>query len=265
VRRKLKKGLELETTPNKIKTTVRHKLPQHFLAITMAAFIHKSPHYDQKLRRSSHDAKYNNPNNNEFPYYEVWDLCINDMLLDAKDYSCRPQGVLSAVVDPKSGSMTQKPAKKAIAKRSPDFVTYYNQDSEGEGTDSTYSLKREVAFIAEVKPWQPGLGEDVDQLVKAFDEREFLEQVRDHAKIIMMEQGKARVWLLQCVGIFWRAGTLRNEKLSPFSKRRPTGKNKPRVHGTEIEWGPIQKLGHVDSDVQQLDFWLRMSEDVEID
>jgi hypothetical protein len=53
---------------------------------------------------------------------------------------------------------------------------------------------------------------------------------------------------------------LKNENLSPFSKRG----SKRKTYATHIEWGPIRKLGQVDSDVQQLDFWQRMSQDVAI-
>jgi hypothetical protein len=228
----------------------------------MAAFIHTLPHYDQKLRRSLYDAMYNNPNKNEAPYYEVWDLWINDLILPEMDYSCHPQGVLSVVAGPGCSTRIQQKPKKA--KRSPNFIIYHNTDSEGKH-DSDYRLKREVAFIAEVKPWQMAMGEDVNLLEKEFEDPEFLEQVRDHAKMILTEHpAKARVWLLQCLGLFWRAGTLRNENLSPFSNRPHAGKKKVLDHGTVMEWWPIQRVDHVNSNVQQLDFWRWMSDDVSL-
>lgn len=223
------------------------------------SFTHNFPHYELKLRRSAYDAMHNNPNNNEAPYYEVWDLWINDLILNEKNFSSRPQGMLSTTVD--QGRKTKK-QKKSIVKRYPDFIVYHNRDVESEG-NSQYSLSRDVGFVAEVKPWQPGMGEDINDLIADFEDREFLDQVRDHGKMIMIKHGKARVWIVQCLGVFWRVGTLRNEGLSPFSNRAPTGKNKPRNHETDIEWWPIQRLGEPASDIQQLDFWRKMSHDVE--
>ena len=59
------------------------------------AFIHSFLHYEIKLRRSAYDATNNNPKSNEAPYYEVWDLWINDFIINQQDYSLRPQGLLS--------------------------------------------------------------------------------------------------------------------------------------------------------------------------
>jgi hypothetical protein len=39
------------------------------------------------------------------------------------------------------------------------------------------------------------------------------------------------------------------------------GKNKPGDHGTTVNLWPIQKVGHPDSDVQQLKFWQAMLAD----
>ena len=87
-------------------------------------------------------------------------------------------------------------------------------------------------------------------------DREFLDQVRDHGKMVLLEHKKARVWLMQCIGLFRRVGTLHNEDLSPFvSRRAPTGKNVRREHGTLVEWGPVQKIGDAASDIEQQAFW----------
>jgi hypothetical protein len=221
------------------------------------AFVHTLPHYNLKLERSAYDATQNNPKENEAPYYEVWDLWLNDLILHQADYSLRPQGVLSVYVSPRQQKKTQK---SSIAKRTPDFIIYHNRDTE---IDGNYSRQRDVAFIAEVKPWEKGMTEDRSMLVREFNDREFLDQVRDHAKMIMIQHHKARVWLVQCVGLFWRAGSLRNESISPFSNRAPTGKNVPREHAEHIEWGPIEKVGDVASDIQQAGFWSKVSYDVE--
>ena len=220
-------------------------------------FVHTLPHYDLKLQRSAHDATHNNPNDNEAPYYEVWDLWLNDLILHQKDYSLRPQGVLSLRI---TQQQKKKKQKSSVAKRTPDFVVYHNGDVE---VDGNYSVRRDVAFIAEVKPWDKGMTEDRSMLVGEFNDRDFLDQVRDHAKMIMIEHKKARVWLVQCVGLFWRAGSLRNEGISPFSNRAPTGKNLPRKHVELVEWGPIEKIGDVPSDMQETVFWRNVCQDVE--
>src|SRR5882724_9682435 len=95
----------------------------------MAAFVHKYPHYQKKLRRSIHDAIHNNPKGNEAPFYEVWDLWINDFILHAEDYSSRPQGVLSVALKPDK-RRTANP-KQAVMKRSPDFIVYHSREAGG--------------------------------------------------------------------------------------------------------------------------------------
>lgn len=215
------------------------------------AFIHSFPHYAVKLRRSAYDATNNNPKCNEAPYYEVWDLWINDFIINQQDYSLRPQGLLS--IDISTGR------KANNARRYPDFIVYHNFDCEG-----SVGVQRDVAFIVEVKPWGPAMGEDLSTIVDEFTDREFLDQIRDHGKMILLEHKKARVWLMQCVGLFWRVGTLHNEDLSPFvSRRAPTGKNIPREHNTLVEWGPVRKIGDAASDIEQQAFWQKMAHDVD--
>jgi hypothetical protein len=220
------------------------------------------PHYECKLKRSIHDAIHNNPNANEAPYYEVWDIWLNDFILNAKDYTCRPQGVLSINIEPdKRGGGLLNNKRTQTMKRSPDFIVYHNTDTMDENGE--YILQRGIAFVAEVKPWAMAMGEDTQVLVNDFGAPEFLEQVRDHGKMIMGKHGMGRIWLMQCLGMFWRVGILKNEDLSPFVKRVRARKSRPRYHGTAIEWWPIQRLGHPDSDIQQKRFWLAMSSDVE--
>lgn len=224
-------------------------------------FVHTTPHYEYKLEQSLHDAIHNNPNANEAPYYEVWNLWLNDLVLNTKHYTCRPQGVLSINIKSDKSTVGLPNVKKKPVKRSPDFIVYYNTNTTDE--NGGYTLQRSVAFVAEVKPWAMAMGEDTEKLVKDFSVSEFLEQVRDHAKMVMNEHGMSRVWLVQCLGMFWRAGILKNENLSPFVKRSRAKKGRPQIHGTAIEWWPIQRLGHPDSDIQQEKFWLAMSDDVE--
>ena len=251
------KESELNTVkqPNKSKTSN----PAGYF-ILMAGFIHTLPYYDQKLRRSLHDATYNNPKGNEAPFYEVWDLWINDLILNERDYTCRPQGVLSVALQPEGGSGVIKKGKESIVKRAPDFIVYYSNNLGGDGESDHRSIKRDVAFTAEVKPWRTAMGEDHALLLDDFNDTAFIMQVRDHGKMILKTNGMAHVWVVQCLGMFWRVGVLKNENLSPFSKRG----SKRKTYATHIEWGPIRKLGQVDSDVQQLDFWQRMSQDVAI-
>lgn len=224
------------------------------------AFVHTLPHYDLKLKRSAYVATHDNPNENEAPYYEVWDLWLNDLILHQEDYSLRPQGVLSFHVILQQNKNKNKKPKPLVAKRMPDFIVYHNADVEINGN---YRVRRDVVFTVEVKPWEKGMTEDRRRLVREFDDRDFLDQVRDHAKMIMAQHTKARVWLVQCVGLFWRIGSLHNEGISPFSNRVPTGKNVPRGYAINIEWGPIEKVGDVASDIQQAAFWSTVSHDVE--
>jgi hypothetical protein len=71
-----------------------------------------------------------------------------------------------------------------------------------------------VVFIAKVKAWEPAMGESVNRenLLNEFNCYDFLEQVWDHAKMIM-EGNQNSVWLVQCLGIYWRAEKLRKALL----------------------------------------------------
>ena len=53
-------------------------------------------------------------------------------------------------------------------------------------------MQRDVAFIVEVKPWGPEMGEDLSTIVDEFMDRKFLDQIRDHGKMISLEHKKAR-------------------------------------------------------------------------
>jgi hypothetical protein len=157
-------------------------------------------------------------------------------------------------IEPDKGSNKKKP------KRSPDFIVYHNTDARD--ANGNYTLQRRVGFAAEVKPWAVGMGEDTQKLLKEFSVSGFLEQVRDHGKMIMSRHGISHVWLVQCLGIFWRVGSLKKEGLSPFKNHIHGRKSRARDHGTAIEWWPIQRLGHPDSDIQQQRFWEAMSGDL---
>jgi hypothetical protein len=216
----------------------------------MSLFIHNYPHFDLKLKRALRHATDGNPKNLEAPYYEVYDLFLNDLILDERDYSCCPQGALSVLVE---GGRNQK---SEIVKRYPDFIIYH--DKEGEGGV-------QVAFIAEVKACLCTLDmSDPDVVQDQFDRREFLTQVRDHAKMIIEQHGTSRpVRLMQCMGMFWRSGIAKNnESLSPFSKqRRAKGKKSHDIPG--VQWGPIQKLGGDASDQEEFKFWQDIKEQFE--
>jgi hypothetical protein len=119
---------------------------------------------------------------------------------------------------------------------------------------------RAVAFIAEVKPWLPAMDDMLDPNIvrDQFDRRDFLTQVRDHAKMIMEQQGASGpVWLMQCAGVFWRSGVVKNNNnLSPFSKRRRgKGKKTDGMPIFNVQWGPIQKIGELASDREEFKFW----------
>jgi hypothetical protein len=90
------------------------------------AFIHALPHYHHKLNRAVEDATYNNPRNNEAPYYELWDIWLNDLIIDAMDYNCHPQGVITINSSQTEGN-TVKKAK--LVKRAPDLrhLSYLRQ------------------------------------------------------------------------------------------------------------------------------------------
>jgi|SRR5882762_874414 hypothetical protein len=228
-----------------------------------AAFIHALPHYNHKINCAIEDAMYNNPRHQEAPYYEVWDIWLNDLIINALNYNCRPQGVITI-----NTSQTER-KKVKLMKRTPDFIIYHTWDRVFDSGSSKQSLQhnRRVAFIAEVKAWEPIMGESVDgeSILDEFNRYDFLEQVRDHAKIIMTEDNRNSVWLVQCIGVFWRVGKLRREGVSPVSesKVRRKGKNKaPREYTTDIAWRPIRKIGQLASDVEQLVFWNLMSGDL---
>jgi hypothetical protein len=225
-------------------------------------FIHTYSNYDLKLGRAIYAATALNHQHLEAPYYEIWDLVLNDLILEKKDYSCRPQGALSAHIE------EGRWGKKEIIKRIPDFILYHSQDIVPDTAIRGVQHTRAVAFIAEVKPWMPGMGDSADNriVLSHFRRREFLSQVRDHAKLIMASEGgpaSGPVWLVQCVGMFWRAGKVEDcKRLSPISNtRRRSKKNHPPVY--DLQWGPIQKVGERASDEELFKFWQQMSNAVE--
>ena len=85
--------------------------------------------------------------------------------------------------------------------------------------------------------------------------------------MIMEKQGTpGPVWLMQCVGMFWRTGKVKdNKNLSPFSKDRrfAKGRKSQDVPIFDVQWGPIQKVGEEISDEEQYKFWQEMSNTVE--
>ena len=116
-------------------------------------FVHKYPHYDFKLHRALHHATDGNPKQLEAPYYEVYNLVLNDLILDERDYSCCPQGVLLVHME----EVRRK--KPEIVKRFPDFIIYHERGNEVEGDVWGTRL---VAFIAEIKPWRFKTGDVSD-------------------------------------------------------------------------------------------------------
>lgn len=218
-------------------------------------FIHRYPHFDFKLKRALHRATDANPKCLEAPYYAVYDLWINDLILDEKDYTCCPQGALSILVE--GGRMK----KGEMVKRYPDFIVYHDREGAVEGGMGD----TQVAFIVEIKPWLATCDlSDHDAIKDHFNRPDFLIQVRDHAKMIMKKQGAGPVWLVQCVGMFWRYGKVQdNKNLSPFSKIRSKGKKPRDIPTFDVQWGPIQKVGEDTSDEEQYKFWQEMSDTVE--
>jgi hypothetical protein len=214
----------------------------------MSLFIHKYPHFDIKLERALRHATDGNPKHLEAPYYGVYDLWLNDLISDERDYTCCPQGALSILME---GGRNQK---SEVVKRYPDFIIYHDRG----GKEVEGDVR--VAFIAEIKSWLPALDDmsDPNVISDQFDRRGFLTQVRDHAKMIMEQQGTSGpVWLMQCVGMFWRSGMVKdNKNLSPFSKqRRAKGKKSHDMPTFDVQWGPIQKIGERASDEEEFKFW----------
>jgi hypothetical protein len=105
------------------------------------------------------------------------------------------------------------------------------------------------------------MGDSADKsiVLSHFWHCEFLLQVHDHAKFIIASEGgptSGPVWLVQCVGIFWRAGKIEDcRRLSSISNTqcRSKKKNHPPVY--DVQWGPIQKVGKCASDEKLFKFW----------
>jgi len=138
------------------------------------------------------------------------------------------------------------------------------------------SVRRDVAFIAEVNCWEKGMSEDRSFLLREFNDRDFLDQIREHAKMIMIWPCWCNAW--DCFGGLRNIEDISSDPynfkdgsiqpvlecdISPFSNRVPTGKNVSREHAELIEWGPIEKVGEIASDIQQAAFWTKVSHDVE--
>jgi len=87
----------------------------------MSLFIHKYPHFDIKLKRALHHATDENPKHKhlEVPYYGVYDLLLNDLILDKRDYSCCPQSTFLILME---GGRNKK---SEVVKRYPDFIIYH--------------------------------------------------------------------------------------------------------------------------------------------
>jgi hypothetical protein len=225
-------------------------------------FVHTYLNLDLKLGRALNAATDQNPNGLEDAFYEFWDLIMNDLTLNERDYSCCPQGALSIRTE---GSRRKK---REVVKQVPDFIVYHSRESVGATAVRGVQHTQIVAFIAEVKPWQPAMGDSTDSTAVqcSFNRREFLLQVWDHAKMIKAECNEPQpVWIIQCVGMFWRAGMVEeNKRLSPFSNNRRRSRKKSRDSALyDFQWGLIQKIGECASDEELFKFWQQISEAAE--
>src|ERR1700691_6063617 len=192
-------------------TVVALNLPPAFRASLQTFF-------DDKIRCavSAAESPERNPSNMEDPWYEVYGLFLDKLLLSHRVFGASAQGALTD-------------ADHRNRRKIPDFIIYKYVDTLLNGATILHScIPRLVVEIKKrLKYPSPRL------LLKSFNGYEFLRQLRDQAKQVFVSNRHLNgVSLLQCTGIVWRRGFIARIGTSPPHNNANTPVN-------NIQWSLI--------------------------
>lgn len=174
--------------------------------------------FNDKIRRavSAAESSERNPRNMEDPWYEVYSLFMEKLLLSHPVFGASPQGALTD-------------ADRRNRRKIPDFIIYKYVDTILNTATIVHS--RIPRLIIEVKKRLKRVSTPL--LLKSFNSYEFLRQIRDQAKQVFVTNPQVHgVYLLQCVGRFWRRGFIPRIGTSPPH-------NNAYTPVTNIQWSLI--------------------------
>jgi hypothetical protein len=157
--------------------------------------------FDDKIRRaiSAAESPERNPSNMEDPWYEVYGLFLDKLLLSHPVFGAGPQGALTDV-------------DRRNRRKIPDFIVYKYVDNFFNNTTIVHS--RIPRLVIEIKKRLKRVSAQL--LLQSFNSYEFLRQIRDQAKQVFVTNPQVNgVFLLQCAGRFWRRGFIPRIGTSP--------------------------------------------------
>ena len=195
--------------------------------------------YERKLLCAIFYAKQRNPGYLEAPWYEAWDLVLNEIIREEEEYSICPQAVLRI-------------KKIKTYSRYPDFVTYLTTSS-GTSLQDITAARRPIIVI-EVKPWLP-VYVDNGKLDDFFNHTTRRGQLVEQGKFVF-EQSKTKIQanttvvVILAAGHMWRPAKLFADDISPFKPGNSPKKSPSNMH---LNWSSgTLELGTKDSDEELL-------------
>ena len=169
-----------------------------------------------------------NRGNLEAPWYEVYSLFLERLLLSHHWFAVCPQGSLVADIGPQA------------RRRTPDFTIFRYIDQLANNTIVIHS--RMPRLLVEIK--RALRRPSIAAIGRVFRAYEFITQVRDQAKLSFACHPTLQgIFLLQCVGRFWRRGYITSAGTSPLHNN-----GGPPV--LNIQWRPIVDITTPFSDAQ---------------
>ena len=153
--------------------------------------------YKHKLLCAIFYAKQRNPGYLEAPWYEAWDLVLNEFIREEEEYSICPQAVLRI-------------KKTKTHSRYPDFVTYLTT-SFGTSLQDFTAARRPIILI-EVKPWLPAYANN-RKLEDCFEDSSMMGQLVEQGKFVFEQsnvevQANTSVVVVLAAGHMWRSAKL---------------------------------------------------------
>ncbi|KIM72714.1 hypothetical protein PILCRDRAFT_829595 [Piloderma croceum F 1598] len=201
--------------------------------------------YKRKLLCAIFYATQRNPERLEAPWYEAWDLSLNEFIRDEEEYSICPQDALRILQRTKTYS------------RYPDFVMYLTSSS-GSSLLDIRPARRPIMLI-EVKPWHPKYLDDEKLFLRLNDSR-VMGQMVEQAKFIFERgnvdvQANTTIMAILAVGHKWRYARMRAVDTSPYNPRnRPS--ESPSIGF--LTWSDVFELGTPSSDHGLLELGLNL-------
>jgi hypothetical protein len=189
--------------------------------------------FAQKMRRGvvAAESATSNPDNLEAPWYEVYEVFLQKLLLSHPQFATCPQGTLHADLGHDARS------------RTPDF-TIYRYIDQLLANNTVIIHSRIPRLLVEIKR---AIQQPTPALAgRSFRGHEFMRQIRNQAKLAFASYPNLQgIFLLQCIGRFWRRGYITRVGTSPLH-------NHPGAPVANIQWGHIADITTPLSDAPDL-------------